>query len=188
MNWRLVVVFDEKEVKVEAQSTRIPDVKIVLCESFSDHRGVFVRHWDRTLWEAAGIGPFVQDNVSISMEGVLRGLHFQSKNPQGKLVSVLSGAIYDVAVDMRTDSATYGQWVGVHLRADEHRQLWVPSGFAHGFCVTEGPAAVHYRCTTVYDPEAQGGVRWDDPSLGIQWPVVDPILSDRDQELPYLAD
>mgnify|MGYP002849612842 CR=1 FL=1 len=104
------------------------------------------------------------------------------------VISVLSGAIYDVAVDIRTGSATYGEWVGVHLRADEHRQLWVPPGFAHGFCVTEGPAAVHYRCTTVYAPEAQGGIRWDDPDLGIQWPVVDPILSDRDQELPYLND
>ena len=171
---------------MEVQPTRIPDVKLVLCESFTDARGVFVRHWDQALWTEAGLGPFVQDNVSVSTAGVLRGLHFQKEDPQGKLVSVLAGAIYDVAVDIRPGSPTRGQWVGVHLRANEHRQLWVPPGFAHGFCVTEGPATVHYRCTSVYRPEAQGGIRWDDTRLGIDWPVEDPILSDRDQKLPHL--
>ena len=170
---------------MEVKSTHIPDVKIVACESFSDHRGVFVRHWDRDAWTAAGIGPFVQDNVSVSSEGVLRGLHFQGVDPQGKLVSVLSGSIYDVAVDIRPDSSTNGQWVGVHLRAGEHRQLWVPPGFAHGFCVTQGPATVLYRCTTLYRPDAQEGIRWNDPGLGIDWPVEQPILSDRDQKLPH---
>ena len=171
---------------MEVQPTRIPDVKLVLCESFADARGVFVRHWDQALWTDAGLGPFVQDNVSVSTAGVLRGLHFQKEDPQGKLVSVLAGAIYDVAVDIRPGSSTRGQWVGVHLRANEHRQLWVPPGFAHGFCVTDGPATVHYRCTSVYRPEAQGGIRWDDTRLGIDWPVEDPILSDRDQKLPHL--
>ena len=170
---------------MELKSTRIPDVKIVSCESFLDHRGVFVRHWDEAVWSAAGIGPFVQDNVSISAEGVLRGLHFQCVEPQGKLVSVLAGSIYDVAVDIRPESATLGQWVGVHLRAGEHQQLWVPPGFAHGFCVTQGPATVHYRCTTAYRPDAQAGIRWNDPGLAIDWPLDQPILSERDQELPH---
>ena len=165
--------------------TRIPDVKIIETEVFEDHRGVFVRHWDETAWLEAGIGPFVQDNVSVSKAGVLRGLHFQRVAPQGKLLSVHVGAIFDVAVDIRPGSSTFGEWVGVELRAEEYTQLWVPPGFAHGFCVLEGPATVHYRCTTEYRPEDQGGIRWDDPSLGIEWPIEDPILSQRDRQLPF---
>ena len=171
---------------MQVKSTRIPDVKILQCEAFEDHRGVFVRYWDSAIWAQQGIGPFVQDNVSVSAEGVLRGLHFQREEPQGKLVSVLAGSIFDVAVDIRNDSATYGQWVGVELYAGGHRQLWVPPGFAHGFCVIEGPATVHYRCTSLYRPESQGGIRWNDPSLGIEWPIEQPVLSDRDQKQPFL--
>ena len=171
---------------MQVTSTRIADVKIVQCDQFTDHRGVFVRHWDADEWIAAGIGPFVQDNVSVSKTGVLRGLHFQTKSPQGKLVSVLTGTIVDVAVDIRMSSATYGQWVGVELRAGDHRQLWVPPGFAHGFYVVQGPATVHYRCTTTYEPDDQGGIRWNDPTLAIDWPTNQPILSDRDQKQPFL--
>ena len=171
---------------LQVTSTRIPDVKIVQCEQFVDHRGVFVRQWDEDTWTSAGLGPFVQDNVSVSKTGVLRGLHFQVKSPQGKLVSVHTGKIFDVAVDIRTESATYGQWVGVELAAGEHQQLWVPPGFAHGFYVMEGPATVHYRCTTVYQPDDQGGIRWNDPRLAIEWPTTDPILSDRDQKQDFL--
>jgi dTDP-4-dehydrorhamnose 3,5-epimerase len=166
-------------------STRIPDVKIIETEVFGDHRGVFVRYWDAEVWERAGIGPFVQDNVSVSAPGVLRGLHFQRIAPQGKLLSVHTGSIFDVAVDIRPDSSTYGEWVGVELRAGDHTQLWVPPGFAHGFCVLEGPATVHYRCTTMYRPDDQGGIRWDDPGLAIEWPIVDPVLSNRDREHPF---
>ena len=168
--------------------TEIPEVLILDLEAFTDERGVFIRHWDSDVWQQAGIGPFVQDNVSISSANVLRGLHFQRIAPQGKLVSVLAGSIFDVAVDIRPRSATYGQWVGLSLSADEHRQLWVPPGFAHGFCVTQGPATVHYRCTAEYLPEEQGGVAWDDPVLNIQWPVTAPLLSARDRALPGFND
>ncbi len=164
--------------------TQIPEVLILDLEHFEDARGSFVRHWDAQLWEAAGIGPFVQDNLSRSAENVLRGLHFQRVRPQGKLLSVMAGAIFDVAVDIRPDSPTFGAWVGVHLNASDNRQLWVPPGFAHGFCVTEGPVVVHYRCTTAYVEADQGGLKWDDPALGISWPVSQPILSDRDRSLP----
>ena len=134
----------------------------------------------------AGMGPFVQDNVSVSNAGVLRGLHFQRQSPQGKLLTVHTGKIFDVAVDIRQDSPTYRQWVGVELKAGDHQQLWVPPGFAHGFFVMEGPATVHYRCTTVYDPDDQGGIRWNDPSLAIEWPSETPTLSDRDQKQRFL--
>ena len=164
--------------------TDIPEVLILELEHFPDHRGAFVRHWDAQVWSEAGIGPFVQDNLSQSGAGVLRGLHFQRTQPQGKLVSVMAGAIYDVAVDIRPGRASFGQWVGVTLSADVPRQLWAPPGFAHGFCVVNGPAVVHYRCTTAYAEEDQGGILWSDPALGIPWPVSDPILSERDQALP----
>jgi dTDP-4-dehydrorhamnose 3,5-epimerase len=166
---------------MKVSPTAIPDVLLVDLEHFDDHRGRFVRHWDAAVWESHGIGPFVQDNVSVSGPGVLRGLHFQIKNPQGKLVSVMAGRIYDVVVDIRRSSETYGQWVGVELCADTPRQLWVPPGLAHGFCVCDGPATVHYRCTTVYESDHQGGIRWDCPDLGIDWPLESPVLSDRDQ-------
>lgn len=167
--------------------TQINDVLILELEHFDDERGVFVRHWDADRWAQVGVGPFVQDNVSTSAPGVLRGLHFQSEDPQGKLVSVLAGAIYDVAVDIRPGSSTYGQWVGVELHASMHRQLWVPPGFAHGFCVIDGPATVHYRCTSTYQPDVQGGIVWNDPTLKIAWPIKDPILSDRDRVLPFFG-
>ena len=166
--------------------TEIPAVKLVELDAFPDDRGSFVRHWNDRDWAKLGMGPFVADNVSFSHSGVLRGLHIQIVEPQGKLVSALAGAIYDVAVDLREGSGTFGQWVGVHLRAGDARQLWVPPGFAHGFCVTEGPATVHYRCTTDYRPEEQAGIRWDDPELGIDWPIASPILSERDAQLPGL--
>jgi dTDP-4-dehydrorhamnose 3,5-epimerase len=119
---------------------------------------------------------------------VLRGLHFQRVNPQGKLLTVLTGAVWDVAVDIRPDSPTRGEWVGVELSAETGQQIWVPPGFAHGFCVVRAPVVVQYFCTTRYDPEAQGGIRWDDPDLGITWPVDNPHLSDRDRSLSSLAE
>jgi dTDP-4-dehydrorhamnose 3,5-epimerase len=129
---------------------------------------------------------FAQDNVSVSSEGVLRGLHYQRAHPQGKLVGVHAGAILDVVVDLRQASPQFGQWVGITLDSEAPEQLWVPPGFAHGFCVLRAPAVVHYRCTTPYDPEDQCGVRWNDPELGIDWPVSSPVLSERDGALPLL--
>ena len=167
--------------------TRIPDVLVLELEHFDDARGRFIRHWDANGWAERGIGPFVQDNVSHSEPGVLRGLHFQTKAPQGKLVSVMSGRIYDVVVDIRRDSPTFGEWVSVELSAETPRQLWVPPGFAHGFCVPDGSATVHYRCTTAYEPDHQGGIRWDCPELDIRWPVSVPVLSDRDRGWPSLS-
>ena len=166
-------------------ATKIPDVWIIESLCFEDHRGSFVRYWDSLIFGQDGIGPFVQDNISISKSGVLRGLHYQERNPQGKLVAVHSGAIFDVAVDIRPNSHTFGEWVGVDLTEDDNKQLWIPPGLAHGFCVTEGPAKVHYRCTAPYDADDQCGIRWDDPRLCIDWPVENPILSDRDSLLPY---
>lgn len=172
---------------MKVTSTAIPDVILLELEYFDDDRGRFVRHWDAGLWAAHGVGPFVQDNVSHSGPRVLRGLHFQTKAPQGKLVSVVAGRIYDVVVDIRRESRTYGQWVGVELSADDPRQLWVPPGFAHGFCVPEGAATVHYRCTTAYDPDHQAGIRWDCPQLNIDWPIDAPVLSERDLGWPSLS-
>jgi dTDP-4-dehydrorhamnose 3,5-epimerase len=169
---------------VRILATKIPDLMIVELDSFQDERGMFIRAWDAETWGAHGIGPFVQDNVSVSVTGVLRGLHFQRIAPQGKLVSVMAGAIFDVAVDIRPGSPTHGEWVGVTLTGSEPRQLWVPPGFAHGFCVTDGPATVHYRCTTAYLPRDQGGLAWDDPTLGIEWPIQAPILSLKDRDQP----
>jgi dTDP-4-dehydrorhamnose 3,5-epimerase len=179
-----ICVYEESYVRMV--STKIPDLMIVELESFQDERGTFTRAWDAESWEAHGIGPFVQDNVSVSVTGVLRGLHFQRTAPQGKLVSVMAGSIFDVAVDIRPGSRTHGQWVGVTLTANQPRQLWVPPGFAHGFCVTAGPATVHYRCTTAYLPLEQDGLAWDDPSIGVEWPIKEPILSLKDRSQPSL--
>lgn len=169
--------------------TSLPGVLRLELEAHTDARGRFVRVFDRSHYAAAGLPvDFAQDNVSVSGPGVLRGLHYQRRLPQGKLLGVLEGAIYDVAVDLRRDSPDFGKWVGVELDARKPAQIWVPEGFAHGFCVIRAPAVVHYRCTTDYDPEDQRGVRWNDPDLGIAWPVSDPLLSPRDDALPHLGE
>ena len=140
-------------------------------------------------YEAIGIKEaFVQDNVSFSSRGVLRGLHFQSPQAQGKLVSVMQGEVYDVAVDIRIGSPTFGQWVGANLSGDNHRQLWIPPGFAHGFCVVSETAYFTYKCTDVYAPQAEGGVIWNDPDIGITWPIEDVQLSEKDKKYPRLKD
>ena len=169
--------------------TSLPGVLKIELQAHTDARGRFVRVFDAPVYAAAGIPvDFAQDNVSVSGSGVLRGLHFQRRAPQGKLLGVLEGTIYDVAVDLRADSPGFGRWVGVMLDAAEPGQLWVPPGFAHGFCVVRAPAVVHYRCTTAYDPDDQQGVAWDDPDLGIDWPVEVPVVSPRDALLPRLAE
>lgn len=154
-----------------------------------DHRGYFFESWNRDRYGDASIGhEFVQDNVSFSTRGVLRGLHFQNPIPQAKLVSVLWGSIWDVAVDLRQDSDSFGRWVGWELSAQNARQLYLPVGFAHGFVVTSETALVSYKCNAPYAPEHERALRWDDPEVGIDWPVQKPILSSKDAEAPLLVE
>lgn len=168
--------------------TPLPGVLLVEARVFGDERGAFWESWRADRYAAAGIpGPFVQDNVSVSARGVLRGLHFQEPRPQGKLVAALAGVVWDVAVDVRPESPHFRRWFGVELRGGDGRQLWIPPGFAHGFCVLSEHAVFAYKCTEVYVPEADGGVRWDDPDLGIEWPLERPILSAKDAALPTLS-
>ena len=154
-----------------------------------DDRGHFFESYRTDKLAALGIEEaFVQDNQSCSRRNVLRGLHAQKNNPQGKLVRVVLGHVWDVAVDLRPDSPTFGRWEGIDLSADNKLSLWVPPGFAHGFCVLSEVAELTYKCTALYDPADEMGIRWDDPDLAIDWPVDEPILSQKDLELPSLAE
>lgn len=156
---------------------------------YGDARGFFMETWHQQRYAAAGLpASFVQDNLSWSKKGTLRGLHFQHPHAQGKLVFVLQGEVFDVAVDIRNGSPTFGQWVGVTLSADNKRQLFLPAGFAHGFCVTSETALFAYKCTDFYHPQAEGGVIWDDPGLGIEWPIDTPLLSAKDRSYPRLTE
>jgi dTDP-4-dehydrorhamnose 3,5-epimerase len=166
--------------------TNIPDVKIIEPKVFGDDRGFFMETWSQQEFEDKVTGEktlFVQDNHSKSKRGILRGLHYQTENTQGKLVRVVSGEVFDVAVDIRKSSATFGQWVGEHLSARNKRQLWVPEGFAHGFYVISDSAEFVYKCTDYYNPEAEKTIQWDDDTLQIEWPIVEGeslLLSDKD--------
>jgi dTDP-4-dehydrorhamnose 3,5-epimerase len=174
---------------VRATPLRLPEV--VLCEPaiYRDDRGYFLETFRAARYEAAGIAAaFVQDNVSVSRRGVLRGLHYQEPQAQGKLVTALVGEIFDVAVDIRRGSPTFGEWVSAVLTEAKHEQLWIPPGFAHGFCVTSETAVVAYKCTTVYEPAAEGTIVFSDPALGIAWPVPEPIVSPKDRAGLLLAD
>jgi dTDP-4-dehydrorhamnose 3,5-epimerase len=174
---------------VKVVQTAIPGVVILEPKVFGDSRGFFLETYNAQRYAEAGVpGPFVQDNLSRSVKGTLRGLHFQQPNPQGKLVQCLAGAVWDVAVDVRQGSPTFGRWVGVELTADNRRQLWVPPGFAHGFCVLSESADFQYKCTALYSPKDEQSVRWDDPQLAIAWPVTAPLLSPKDAAAPRLAD
>ena len=163
--------------------TDIPDVKIIEPAVFGDERGFFMEIWQQKKFEElVAKRTFVQDNHSKSKQGILRGLHFQTENTQGKLVRVVSGEVFDVAVDIRKGSPTFGQWVGVYLSAENKRQLWIPEGFAHGFYVTSKEAEFVYKCTDYYNPQAEVSLRWNDPVLGITWPLTgtEPLLSHKD--------
>ena len=162
--------------------TRLPEVILVTPRLFGDHRGFFLEMFHSEKFRNGGIGlPFVQDNLSRSQQGVLRGLHFQRHNPQGKLVTVLAGKIFDVAVDVRRNSPDFGKWVGVELDSDTRQALYIPPGFAHGFCVLSESADVFYKCTDLYHPEHERTLLWNDPALGIDWPVTsEPKLSGKD--------
>ncbi len=174
---------------MEVRRTELADVLLIEPRVFGDTRGFFLETFHAERYGAAGIrGPFVQDNWSRSVGGTLRGLHFQEPHAQGKLVQVVAGAVYDVAVDVRRGSPTFGRWVGVELSAENKRQLWVPGGFAHGFVVTSDVADFFYKCTDVYRPEAERAVAWNDPALAIRWPVEAPLLSPKDAAAPCLAD
>lgn len=166
----------------------LPGVLLIEPRVFGDARGWFMESWHAERYAAAGVGAgFVQDNVSFSRRGTLRGLHYQHPHPQGKLVGVLEGEVWDVAVDIRVGSPTFGRWVGTVLSAENHRQLYIPPGFAHGFVVTSDVALFHYKCTDVYHPEAEGTVLWSDPALGIDWPVAAPTVSQKDAAALPLA-
>jgi dTDP-4-dehydrorhamnose 3,5-epimerase len=166
---------------VKFTATPLPGVIHIELDVFRDSRGYFLESYHLQKYADAGIpGPFVQDNVSQSCQGTLRGLHAQLTHPQAKLVHVLSGDIWDVAVDIRPESPTYKKWYGVTLSAEKPAQLYIPIGFAHGFCVLSDMARVEYKCTDRYDPSNELHLRWDDPDLAIQWPIQDPVLSPKD--------
>ena len=172
--------------------TGIEGLVVVEPKVFGDNRGYFMETYNYNDFKAAGLDMvFVQDNQSKSKKGVLRGLHFQKKNPQGKLVRVVSGEVYDVAVDLRTGSDTYGKWYGVLLSAENKKQFYVPEGFAHGFVVMSETAEFVYKCTRFYDPSDEGGLMWNDPEIGIDWPVpenAELLLSEKDQHHQPLKD
>lgn len=174
---------------MKVTETALPGVLLVEPRVFGDARGFFLETFSAERYEEAGIrGPFVQDNMSRSAKGIVRGLHLQSPNAQGKLVWVVQGAVLDVALDVRVGSPTFGQWVAEELSEDNKRQLWIPPGFAHGFCVTSESAVFVYKCTEYYAPKDEVGVLWNDPDLGIPWPVVEPVVSPKDRAHPRLAD
>lgn len=169
--------------------TALPGCLVIEPRVFTDPRGFFLESWNRERYMAHGIGPdFVQFNVSRSARGVLRGLHYQWPNPQGKLVSVLEGEVYDVAVDIRHGSPTFGRSAAVVLSAENKRQCWIPEGFAHGFAVTSASAQVSYLCTSPFDAAADAAVLWDDVDLAIDWPVSAPVISPKDAAAPRLKD
>ncbi|MGD2138263.1 MAG: dTDP-4-dehydrorhamnose 3,5-epimerase [Gammaproteobacteria bacterium] len=166
-----------------------PEVLLVEPAVFPDARGFFMETWHAEKYRQAGLpGEFVQDNHSRSRRGVLRGLHYQLEHPQGKLVCAVTGEVYDVAVDIRRGSPDFGQWVGVRLSGENHRQVYIPPGFAHGFCVLSEQADVLYKCTALYAPGDEYGIAWDDPDLGIAWPALEYRLSDKDSNFPLLRD
>lgn len=178
--------------KINVIQTGIDGLVVIEPQVFGDHRGYFLESYNQETFEAAGLTmKFVQDNESKSKKGVLRGLHFQTQHTQGKLVRALQGEVFDVAVDLRSASPTYGQWYGVLLNDENKKMFYVPEGFAHGFLVTSDTATFTYKCTDTYHPEFDGGVLWNDPEIGIEWPlegIDDVIMSDKDNVLPTLKE
>lgn len=167
---------------MQFEPTSLPDVLLITPRVFADDRGYFLEVYHSGKFAAGGVPEaFVQDNLSRSARNVVRGLHYQISHPQGKLVTVLQGAIFDVAVDLRRSSPSFGQWVGVELNSDRRQLLYIPPGFAHGFCVVSESADVLYKCTDLYHPEHERTVLWNDPALGIEWPLTGPArLSEKD--------
>lgn len=173
---------------MEVVATPIEGVLLIKPRVWGDARGYFVETWQQERYAAHSMAlPFVQDNHSMSTYGTLRGLHFQKTRPQGKLVSVSVGSVFDVAVDIRRDSPTFGQWYGQELTEENQWQIWIAPGLAHGFVVTSPSAHFHYKCTDYYCPQDEGAIRWNDPLFQINWPVAEPILSAKDQAAPFWA-
>ncbi|HXY39771.1 MAG TPA: dTDP-4-dehydrorhamnose 3,5-epimerase [Vicinamibacteria bacterium] len=167
--------------------TSLPEVVLIEPDVFQDARGFFLETWHQRKYAEGGIhGPFVQDNHSHSARGTLRGLHAQLRRPQGKLVRAVEGEMFDVAVDIRRGSPRFGRWFGVCLSGENFRQLWIPPGFAHGFCVLSERVHVEYKCTDFYDREDEMTVAWNDPQIGIEWPITEPVLSAKDASAPAL--
>ncbi|MDG2525647.1 dTDP-4-dehydrorhamnose 3,5-epimerase [Stenotrophomonas sp. HITSZ_GD] len=167
--------------------TSLPGCVVVEPKVHGDDRGFFFEAWNAERYDQAGLGMrFVQSNVSSSSRGVLRGLHYQWPRPQGKLVSVLEGEVYDVAVDIRRGSPHFGKWTAVVLSSENRRQFWIPEGFAHGFAVLSERAVFNYLCTDVYVHEFDASVRWDDATIGVDWPITEPLLSAKDSQAPFL--
>jgi len=165
--------------------TIIPGLLIIKPRVFGDNRGFFLETFQKKRYKEAGLSQsFVQDNHSRSIKGVLRGLHFQIRYPQGKLVYVSRGKIFDVAVDIRKGSSTFGKWYGIVLSEENHLQFWIPPGFAHGFCVISETADFTYKCTEYYHPADESGIIWNDPDLRIEWPIADPLVSEKDSKNP----
>ena len=174
------------EIKIESRFLR--DVAVVVPEIFRDSRGFFMETFREDQFKAHGLPvQFVQDNHSRSVKGVVRGLHFQWDPPMGKLMRVSLGSAFLVAVDIRKESPTLGKWVGLEASAENRRQVWAPAGFARGFCVLSDVAEIQYKCTGIYNNKAESGIRWDDPEIGIDWPIADVSLSDKDRNAQTLA-
>ncbi len=170
-------------------NTSIEGLLIIEPYIFKDNRGFFMETYNQSRYQDLGINRvFVQDNLSYSVQGTLRGLHYQIKHPQAKLVQVVSGEIFDVVVDIRPGSSTFGKWTGAHLSDQNKRQLFIPEGFAHGFCVLSETTIFFYKCSDFYEPDDEGGILWSDPDIGIDWPVKDPIISEKDKHHPRLSD
>ena len=170
-------------------TTLLEGVLIIEPGVFEDNRGFFMETYNQNKYQKSGINRlFIQDNLSYSVRGTLRGLHFQIKHPQAKLVQVITGEIFDVAVDIRKDSPTFGKWTGVVLSAQNKRQMFIPEGFAHGFCVISETAYFLYKCSDFYAPDDEGGIIWSDPDIGIEWPVKSPLISEKDKHYPRLCE
>jgi len=174
---------------VQVEATNLPGVLLITPDVYGDRRGYFMETFQLARYRQSGVEVnFVQDNLSFSVRGTLRGLHFQNPRGQAKLVQVFQGEVFDVAVDIRRGSPTFGQWFGAVLSEENHRQLFIPAGFAHGFCVLSEAALFSYKCSEFYHPDCECGVAWNDPEIGIRWPLSDPVLSDKDSRLPGLAE
>jgi dTDP-4-dehydrorhamnose 3,5-epimerase len=174
---------------MEVTPTALPGVLRIHPRVFRDHRGTFLESWQRERYREAGLPEhFVQDNVAHSVRGVIRGLHYQYPEPQGKLVMALLGEVFDVAVDVRRGSPTFGQWIGERISAEEGTQLWIPEGFAHGYAALTERVVLAYKCTRGYRVGAEHAIHFGDPALGISWPVTDPIVSEKDAQAPRLAE
>jgi len=174
---------------MKVTETKLSEVLILEPKVFQDDRGYFLETWNKTRYEKIGVPVhFVQDNISLSKRGILRGLHFQYPQSQGKLIQVLLGEVLDVVVDIRVGSPTYRQWIGEVISESNHRQMYVPPGFAHGYCVISDKALFSYKCTDFYNPATEHGIIWNDPEIGIEWPTEQPVLSPKDKAYPRLKD